>query len=110
MQIELTESQKVEISLTSEQYCITEMSEKYNVHYNTIYNYCKKHKLKYSLIKTRSAQKIRNPDLRESPSYADLLKERAVVIPDPKRKWERPKAVYSNQSREDLIDKILNDK
>jgi len=48
-------------------------------------------------------------DPKDIIPYSELLKERAVVVPDKKSNWERPPTVYSNVNREELIDKILND-
>jgi hypothetical protein len=104
---ELTESQKIEITLGSVDYSINEMAEKYDVPYNTIYNFCKKHQLKYALTKAHSVQRIKDKTVEVIP-YAELLKERAAITPEPKRKWERPATIYSNVNREDLINKILN--
>lgn len=106
MPTELTESQKIEITLTSEDFSITQMAEKYApCTYITIYNFLKSNKLKYRLTKPQRV-KI---DPKDIVPYAELLKERAAVTPDPKRKWERPKAEYSNQQYDDLINKILGE-
>lgn len=104
---ELTESQKEEIQLTSEGFTINGMAEKYGVLYSAVYNYCNNKHLKYKHVEKRGAQRKRTRTTDIVP-YADLLKEKLAVIPDPPRKWERPPKEYSNIQREDLIDKILN--
>jgi hypothetical protein len=102
---ELTESQKKEIILTSELHTIIEMAEYYDVVYITVYNFVRANNLKYKLAKP---QKVKVTQTAVVP-YSELLKERSAVTPDPPRKWQRPRAEYSNQQYDDLISKILND-
>lgn len=107
MNKELTQSQQLEIYDHSEEFTIVAMAEKYEVPYNTIYNFLRKHKLKYAFNEGHAYQKRKNGPNRVS--HDELMKERSAVVPDPPRKWERPAATYSNIQRDELIDKILND-
>lgn len=106
MPTELTESQKEELLANPTGFTKVKISMQTDWSYDELSDFVKENAPSKS--KHSKPQKVK-VDPKDIVPYAELLKERAAVTPDPKRKWERPPATYSNQQYDDLINKILND-